>query len=63
MKNTLAESSLENFSSRFSLLNFKNREGEGVVSSIKDTNTGKINDILIGNEKIRTQFKVKVSVS
>lgn len=49
---------IKNVETRFEVLNFKNRNGEGVTALIKDKETSKELEVLCGNLKLMSAFQV-----
>ena len=48
----LIPSKVEEYKTRFKVQEFKNRDGEGVVAKILDTNTNEVLDVACGNRKL-----------
>lgn len=55
---SLIPSKIEEFKLRYIVKEFKNREGEGVVSTIVDSETGESYEVLCGNDRLASHFNV-----
>lgn len=58
----LIPSKIEEYSQRFEVKEFKNRDGEGVQSQIYDKAEDRMMEVLCGNNKLMNNFKVDVEV-
>lgn len=56
---SLIPSKIEEFNQRYSVKEFKNRDGEGVVAIINDKESSEPIEVLCGNDKLAAAFDVK----
>ncbi len=60
---SLIPSKIDEMSLRYSLIEFKNKNGEGIVAKINDQQENKIMEVLCGNNRLLTSMKVDLDVS
>jgi len=52
---------IEEFKEAYECVEFKNRDGEGVVASIKKKDSGELLEVICGNDKLIRHFKIDLS--
>lgn len=60
---SLIPSKIEEYSQKYAVKEFKNREGEGVVAKIINKEENKEVEVLCGNNKLLKQFNIEMNVS